>query len=79
MQLLIDHEADINARDGTHLTPLHLASSAGTAESVLLLIERGADVDAEDDEGQTPYQVARLGRHPNHGKISQLLSDHRPK
>lgn len=77
MQLLIENGADINTRDESDSTPLHLASSVGSFDTVQLLIDHGADLDAKDNTGQTPYQVAqRLGEDPNHKAIAQLLSDH---
>ena len=65
VQVLIQHGAEVNARDGKGSTPWHLVSSAGLAESVLPLIEHGADVDTKDNEAQTPFQVAQSGRLPN--------------
>ncbi|KAH9056537.1 hypothetical protein EDB87DRAFT_1687340 [Lactarius vividus] len=58
VKLLIEHGADVTTRDGSHRTPLHLASSWDDiygqylkpyknyikAEIVQLLIEHGADV-----------------------------------
>jgi ankyrin repeat protein len=79
VQLLIDRGSDVHARDESHSTPLHLASSTGSIEAVRILISHGADIDAEDDDGQTPYQVAQSGRHPHHGLVAQLLSNHSSK
>ncbi|KAH9011723.1 ankyrin repeat-containing domain protein, partial [Lactarius deliciosus] len=58
VRLLINHGADMNAQDETHLTPLHLASSLGSAETVQLLIEHGADVTAQDRRHKTPLHLA---------------------
>jgi hypothetical protein len=57
MQLLIQHGADVNARDNGSSTPLHLASRWGGAESVQLLILHGADVNARDEEDSTPLHL----------------------
>jgi hypothetical protein len=48
VQLLIDRGADVTAKDKAYSTPLHLASSQGSAETVQLLIGCYADVAAQD-------------------------------
>lgn len=58
VKLLIDSGADVNARDESHSTPLHMASLSGSAESVQLLIENGADVTAQDQSNRTPLHLA---------------------
>ena len=58
VRLLIDHGADVSAKDETHTTPLHLASSSGIPEIAQLLIERGADVTARDKSAKTPLHLA---------------------
>jgi len=57
VQLLIEHGADVNVRDGNHSTPLHLASSSWSVEAVQLLIEHGADVHARDGSHSTPLHL----------------------
>ncbi|KAH8986029.1 ankyrin repeat-containing domain protein, partial [Lactarius akahatsu] len=58
MRLLMEHEADVNARCLAHLTPLHLASYRGNSETVELLLQHGADVHARDRDQSTPLHVA---------------------
>src|SRR5262249_23205210 len=41
-QLLVDHGADLNARDGAGNTPLHSAAFTNNLEMVKLLLARGA-------------------------------------
>lgn len=55
--LLLDRNADVNALDNDHTTPLHLASSHGILEAARLLLERGATVDAKNVHGQTPLHL----------------------
>ena len=57
-QLLLEHGAEVNARDSRRNTPLLGASEYGHLEVARLLVENGADIDAEDDEGRTAFQVA---------------------
>ena len=44
VRLLIEHGADVNARDGGHSTPLHLILSLVSVEAVRLFTEHWADV-----------------------------------
>ena len=58
VKLLIDYGSDVMAQDETQSTPLHLASSSGSAEAVRVLIEHGADVTAQDGNDRTPLHLA---------------------
>jgi ankyrin repeat protein len=58
VQLLIEHGADVTMQDETYSTPLHLASSKGSAKTVQLLIEHGADVTTKDSSNRTPLHLA---------------------
>ena len=54
--------ADLNARDGLGITPLHGAARTGTVEMVTALLEAGADPNARDGLGITPlYMAAEAG------------------
>jgi ankyrin repeat protein len=74
LQLLLDHGANVNARDDEGSTPLHHSSfrdadsifecADGTVEVTRLLLEHGANIDAENDEGDTPFMVALKAGHP---------------
>jgi cytohesin len=54
VKLLIQWNANIDARDIQQCTPLHEACVSGDLKSITLLQDAGADVNAENDECQTP-------------------------
>lgn len=61
---------DINSKDESGRTPLHLAALRGRQEIVILLLENGADVNAADNKGQTAlHKTCRLG----HIETSKIL------
>ena len=53
-RLLLESNADVNAVLTIGRTPLFVASANGTAESVRLLLARGAQVNVADNVGITP-------------------------
>lgn len=53
VELLLDHGADIEARNYNEATPLIWASVHGATEVVKALLDRGADVEAKDKYGET--------------------------
>lgn len=56
---LVDHGADIEARDGKGQTPLRRAVNCRHLPVVQLLIQRGANPGAQDNRRVTPLDVAR--------------------
>ena len=58
VRVLLEHGADVTARDGTRSTPLHVASLTQSPQSARLLIEHGADVNAPDRNLKTPLHLA---------------------
>jgi uncharacterized protein len=57
-RFLIDHGADVNARNLEGVTPLHQAAYGGSENVAKLLIAKGADVNAIDLKGRTPLHLA---------------------
>jgi len=72
-RLLLEHGADMNARDNTYFTPLHSAARYGMVEVLRVLLKHGANVDAEDEDGRTASSVA-VGARRN--ETTKLLSEH---
>jgi ankyrin repeat protein len=58
VQLLLEHDADVNIRDTYNSTPLHSAMGSGSVENVHTLLEHGANVDAKGHAGRTPLHDA---------------------
>lgn len=47
-ELLIDRQADVNAHENYHISPLHWACGRGHVEIARMLIARGAKVNVGD-------------------------------
>jgi truncated hemoglobin YjbI len=58
-QALLDHGANIEARDAKQQTPLRRAVNCRQLQIVRLLVRHGADPHAADRRGVTPLDVAR--------------------
>ena len=77
-RLLLDHGADVNARDEDGSTRLHQSSFRipgpsdpgwGSAEGTHLLLEHGAKIDAENNKGETPSLVALGAEYHGMGEL----------
>ncbi len=44
IELLLEHQADLEQKDDLQCSPLHLACKKGSFESVELLLENGANI-----------------------------------
>jgi ankyrin repeat protein/glyoxylase-like metal-dependent hydrolase (beta-lactamase superfamily II) len=60
VKYLIEHGAEVNARDDYQSTPLHFAAYRGLTESMKILLENGAQVDAQNHSESTPLHYAAL-------------------
>ena len=74
-QLLLDHGAEVNAKQAGGFTALHSAAFNGSTGLVRLLVERGADASLTTDDGQT---AEALAREKGHEAIVQLLASRAP-
>ena len=59
LALLLDRGADVNARAPNGSTPLMMATSFGTEDSVKLLVQRGADKKLLNDRNLSAADLAR--------------------
>ena len=57
-QMLLEHEADVRARDNKGNTPLHLALSHEHVEISGILLEYNAEVNCRNEDGSTPLLIA---------------------
>ena len=55
VQLLLKHNADIEARDEYKRTPLHYAALCNSTEVTQVLLQHNADVGARDEDNQTLF------------------------
>jgi ankyrin repeat protein len=71
--VLLDHGANVNARQRNHRTPLDLSARNGNLGVVKLLLERGADVHALNSEGLTARQASLAF---GYREIADILREH---
>jgi hypothetical protein len=57
VNLLVEHNANVNQKDDNGRTPLHMAVMFGDEDIIKLLISKGADVNEKNNEGETPLHV----------------------
>lgn len=67
---LLNHGADIDARNDRDVTALFLASASGHEEQVKFLLSHGADQSLQSKGGYTPLRIASLR---GQGKVVSLL------
>ncbi|PPQ98705.1 hypothetical protein CVT24_003413 [Panaeolus cyanescens] len=61
MDFLIQHDADLDARDRNGFTPLHFAALAQSTQCASLLLQAGADMEVVNSLGKTPAEIAVPG------------------
>lgn len=59
VEVLLEHKADIEARDVKQNVPLHYAAGYGKGEIAHALVRAGADVRAQNEKGQTAAAIIR--------------------
>ncbi len=76
VSVLLDHGADINARnqnDHWGDTPLHAAAHGNQRTVAEVLIARGADLQAKNPAGRTPLQETEIHKAT---AVAKLLREH---
>jgi ankyrin repeat protein len=75
MQSLVEHGADVTAKDHYGSTLLHQVSrsSVRDVELAQFLVEHGADTTVQDEDGSTPLHLASLSGNVD---LAQFLIEH---
>ena len=74
VQQLIKKGTNVNSKDDSGKTPLHIATQTGTLKMVKLLVKNGADVNAEADGGANPLLFSIFNKDKNNRiKIMKYL------
>lgn len=68
---LVEHGADVNAKQQGGFTPLHEAAHRGDKDMADVLIKAGADLGARNTEGKTPAEMAREN---GHSALAEILA-----
>ena len=63
LQWLLDHGAEVDARNDAHRTSIQLSAERGLAVCIKLLAAAGADLNAQDRKGRTPLHRATYEGH----------------
>ena len=72
-RFLLEHGADVNARNWRGLTPLQTSSRVGDVEAMRLLLDFRADANVRDSHGRSPLdEAAFYGQH----EITHILLQH---
>lgn len=72
VRILVEHGADVNQKDDTGDTVLHVAAYKNRPALIDALLENGADPAIRNDDGQTPADYARAG---GHDALAAMLSE----
>lgn len=74
MEHLLYYGADMNARNASGNTPLHVCAVNNQESCARLLLFRGADKDALNFANQTPYQMAVIA---GNMELAEIIQNHR--
>jgi len=63
VQVLLDRDAKVRAKDHQGQTALMMAAGSGHTQTVMILLESGANADAKDKQGRTALMIAASSGH----------------
>jgi len=58
VQMLLNHNANINERNSSGMTAMHLAIEYQQEDVIMILLRNGVDINAADNEGRTALSMA---------------------
>lgn len=73
IELLLAHNADVNAKNSRSDTPLHLAVFGRRKDVVSLLIGKGADVSVRNDRNMTALELAQSRQKPGSTNMQEII------
>ncbi|EDL97433.1 lysophospholipase [Rattus norvegicus] len=76
LQAFVELGRDLNLKDYSGQTPLHVAARRGHASVVAMLLQKGVDVDACNEDGQSPLLLAVRGRHQSVIRLLRAAGAH---
>lgn len=76
LEHLLYYGADMNARNASGNTPLHVCAVNGQESCARVLLFRGAQHDSLNFANQTPYQVAVIAGNLD---LADVIQGHRPE
>jgi len=71
-KVLISMGANVNAKEQSGLSPLHLAVTYGNVKVAEILISNGANVNAKEDNGFTPLHIAAVAKNTAAGRNIEI-------
>ena len=63
VKLLLFNDANIEAKDSSQWTPLHMAAFNGHIDTIKLLLFKGANIKAKINSQWTPLNIAAINGH----------------
>ena len=76
VEVLLQHKANVNAKDREGDTPLHNAAVVNASETAEVLLQHGAKINAKTEDGRTPLYNAAV---VNASETAEVLLQHGAK